>query len=151
MTASTYDGTILAVFMAVAGALGPDAHRISEASPEIALAQGEAIDVGAAQAICAGRDSELVLAAADPASGTSLHVALVDHDGNFVPGGSLTIGSANLARSRLHVRCRGDWLLMEMKPGPYAIIAQAGGATRTRFVQVPKDGRLRVTISVPRA
>jgi hypothetical protein len=138
--------------MFIAGALQfTGAPQTVRSIPEVVLTAGETASIGQVKTICAGSDAELISARTDPASGTSLHLALVDHGGDFVDNATIImIDGPNLAQPRLRVRCRGDWLLMEMKPGPYTVMAFTSSGVRKRSVQVPKDARLRVTMVVER-
>ena len=149
--ASPYGGLILAALAAVGGTLesqAPVASATEAAASAIVLAADQTIVIDQVKAVCARRDAEIISAAADPASGTSLHLALVDGTGDFIADVPIMISGRNLKGPEMRLRCRGDWLMLKMMPGDYTVTAEADGLVRTRQVAVPEFGRIRATLSV---
>jgi hypothetical protein len=155
MPISPYGGMIFAAFAAVGGALEaqPAAPEAAGTQPakEITLAADESVTVDQIRAICARENAELISASADPSTGTTLHLAIVDGDGDFLNGGVVEIAGKDLRTPHLRMRCRGEWLMMKVVPGHYTIRAEAGGEMRERSVEVPDYGRVRVAMNLGHA
>ena len=150
MPVSPYGGVIFAA-LAAAGALesqAPAPGAVPAEAAEIVLAADQTVMVDEIRAICARRDAEIVTASTDPATGSSLHLALVDGSGNFLSGVPMTIAGRGLNRPPMRLRCRGDWLMLKVQPGDYMIKAEVDGLVRHRSVEVPDYGRVRVALSV---
>lgn len=147
MPVSPYGGIVFAALAAVGGALESHDPIAAENPPALTLAADESATIQQIRAICARRDAEVISASADPATGTSLHLALVDQSGAFMAGDYIEISGQQLKSPKLRMRCRGDWLMMKLQPGHYKITAEADGEVRVRDVDVPKDGRVRVALN----
>ena len=147
MPVSPYGGIIFAALAAVGGAMESHDPIALETAPALTLAGDESVTLDQVKAICARQEAEIITASADPASGTSLHLALVDRAGDFIAGDYIEISGQQLKGPQMRMRCRGDWLMMKLQPGHYTIKAEADGQIRTRDVEVPKDGRVRVALN----
>ena len=149
MPVSPYGGMIFAALAAVGALESPaQAPDTASAPAEIVLAADQTIVVDEIRAICARRDAEVITASADPATGSSLHLALVDGGGNFISGAPITIAGRSLKGPPMRLRCRGDWLLLHVEPGDYTVKAEVDGLVRSRAIEVPDYGRVRVALSV---
>jgi hypothetical protein len=147
MPVSPYGGIIFAALAAVGGAMESHDPIAADATPALTLAADESVTVDQVKAICAKEEAEIITASTDPASGTSLHLALVDSSGAFMAGEVIEISGQQLKAPHMRMRCRGDWLMMKLQPGHYTIKAEADGQVRTRDVDVPKDGRVRLALN----
>src|SRR4051812_48026487 len=117
MAGSLYGGMIFSAFAAGGGALEAQTPAPHSAVSEVALAADQSVTVGDIKAICAREDAEIISASADPASGTTLHLALVNNDGDFLDGGVVDIAGNDVRAPHLRLRCRGEWLMMKIVPG----------------------------------
>jgi hypothetical protein len=149
MPVSPYGGILFASLAAIGGAAELESAAQTPAPTEIVLTEDQSIELDQIRAICARREAEIISASADPAEGTSLHLALVDGHGNFRSDGVIQI--ADTRRQEMRLRCRGDWLMMQVKPGQYIIKAEATGRVETRAVKVPEYGRIRVALNMGNA
>jgi hypothetical protein len=154
MPISPYGGIIFAAFAAVGGALDaqpaaiPQSTGVPQPTKEITLAADESATVDQIRAICARESAEIISASADPATGTSLHLALVNGQGDFLNGGLVEIAGKDIRSPHLRMRCRGEWLMLKLAPGSYTIRAEAGGEMRERSVDVPDYGRVRLAMNL---
>jgi hypothetical protein len=148
MPVSPYGGILFASLVAIGGAAEVETAASNPMPSEILLAADESVVLQNIKAICARKDAEVISASADPDRGTSLHLALVDSDGNFRADGLIGIAGQQLLGPEMRLRCRGDWLMMQMKPGEYMIKAEINGRQETRSVVVPRYGRVRVAMNM---
>ena len=148
MPVSPYGGILFASLVALGGAAEVETAASNPLPAEIVLGADESVVLQNIKAICARKDAEVISASADPASGTSLHLALVDSHGNFRADGKIEIVGQQLLGPEMRLRCRGDWLMMQMKPGEYMIKAEIDGRQETRSVEVPRFGRVRVAMNM---
>jgi hypothetical protein len=147
MPISPYGGMIFASLAAIGGLLQAQVLAAPSNPAEIILSEDQSVVLDEVRAVCANSDVEITKASADPSTGTSLHVALVDGRGNFRADGSVAIARGE-RRREMRLRCRGDWLMMNMRPGQYVIKAEVDGRLRTRTVDVPEFGRVRLAMNM---
>jgi hypothetical protein len=147
MPVSPYGGIIFAAFATVGGAFQAQTPAAPQTVSEITLAAEQSATVDNIRAVCAREDAEIISASADPAMGTTLHLAMVNNDGEFLEGGVVDIASKDLRVPHLRLRCRGEWLMMKIVPGHYTIRAEAGGELRERDIDVPNYGRVRMAMN----
>src|SRR4051812_42223843 len=101
MPISPYGGVLFATLATIGGALDSQSSAVAPAPTEITpteitLSADESATVGNIRAICAREDAEIISASADPATGTTLHLALVNKAGDFLDGGVVEIASKDL-------------------------------------------------------
>jgi hypothetical protein len=139
---------IFASLAVIGGVLEAEVTAAPAAPTEIVMDANQTIMLDEIRAICARRDAEVISASTDPSTGTSLHLALVDNQGNFLADGTIAVAGRKLLRPETRLRCRGDWLMMKVQPGEYVIKAELGGHSESRTVDVPRYGRVRVAMNM---
>jgi hypothetical protein len=148
MPVSPYGGILFATLAAIGGAAEVQSVAAPAVPNEIVLNADQSVVLQDIRAICARKESEIISASTDPDTGTSLHLAIVDEKGNFHSGGAIAIAGRELLKPEMRLRCRGDWLMMQMRPGEYMIKAELAGREKIRAVEVPEYGRVRIAVNM---